>query len=473
MIFRCAPPELEDTVPYTPRTEMGQQAAGLPQSRLTRTGSVAFLAARVAARWVLARLPGFGSAGRRERLTKAAGEDVARTTGAMKGAAMKVGQVLSMMTGFVPSEFSEQLTGLYDSAPPMPWPTVEQVLRDAYGGRLSRVFRDIEEEPFAAASIGQVHRAVLRDGSRVAVKVQYPGVRDAVRHDLANLGALVTLLAQAAPGLNGPQIASDLRAGIEAELDYVRECENQRRFYERFAGHPFIRVPRPFPELVRPTVLVQEYLEGRPLREAMARPEAERNRIAEIIFRFAFGSLYRFGLFNGDPHPGNYLLLPNGAVGFVDYGCVASFDRAVLEKFGRVIRAVVRREKEEWRRAVEDVGILRRDAPFATEELFEHMHWYWAPILEPEVTFTPELAAEMVRRNTETTGRGGEINRYCSIPEGMVFLTRINFGLAGMLGSLRARGPWQAITLEYVDGNPPSTELGRISAAWARGGLSV
>ncbi len=452
---------------------MGERAVGIPTSRVQRTGGVALLGARVAARWVLARLPGFRSSERQARLAKAAGEDVARTTGAMKGAAMKVGQVLSMMTGFAPGAFTQELTALHDAAPPMPWPLVEQVLREAYGSALSRVFRDIEEAPFAAASIGQVHRATLRDGTQVAVKVQYPGVRDAVHHDLSNLGTLVAVLAQAAPGLNGGQIARDLRAGIEAELDYVRECENQLRFASRFAGHPFIRVPRPYPDLVRPTVLVQEYLEGRPFREALTLSQDERNRVAEIIFRFAFGSLYRFGLFNGDPHPGNYLLLGDGTVGFVDYGCVASFDRAVLDKFGRVIRAVVRRDKEAWRRAVEDVGILRRDAPFGTDELFEHMHWYWAPILEPEVTFTPELAAEMVRRNTQTTGRGGEINRYCSIPEGMVFLTRINFGLAGLLGSLRARGPWQAITLEYVDGNPPATELGRISAAWARGGLSV
>ena len=148
---------------------------------------------------------------------------------------------------------------------------------------------------------------------------------------------------------------------------------------------------------------------------------------------------------------------------------MAEFSAETIAGFVRILRAVMDDQHEEWRAAVEAVGILQPGAPFTTEELWDHMHWYWAPVLDDEVTFTPELAAEMVRRNTQTTGIGGRINKHCNVPEGTVFLTRINFGLAGLLGNLHARGPWRGIVREYIDGAPPCTELGRLSAATTRG----
>jgi hypothetical protein len=198
-------------------------------------------------------------------------------------------------------------------------------------------------------------------------------------------------------------------------------------------------------------------------------PPAERDHIAEIIFRYAFGCIYRFKLFNGDPHPGNYILCDDGKVAFVDYGCIVEFSDDAIAKFVRIIRALLHNEREEWRAGVEAAGILRPDAPFTTDELYEHMHWYWRPILDDDVRFTPELAAEMVARNTATTGIGGRINQWCNVPEGMVFLTRINFGLAGLLGSLQARGPWREIVREYIENRPPATELGRLSASTTDG----
>ena len=145
------------------------------------------------------------------------------------------------------------------------------------------------------------------------------------------------------------------------------------------------------------------------------------------------------------------------------------FADETLEGFKRIVRNLARGDREAWRTATEEVGILRPGAPFTTDELYEHMHWYWAPILEEEVRFTPALAAEMVKRNTQTGGIGGRINRHCNVPEGMVFLTRINFGLAGLMAGLNANGPWQAIVEEYIDDRPPATELGRLSAATSRG----
>jgi hypothetical protein len=151
---------------------------------------------------------------------------------------------------------------------------------------------------------------------------------------------------------------------------------------------------------------------------------------------------------------------------------VAEFGSATLAGFKRIIRALLAGDHEAWRTATEDIGILLPNAPFSTEDLYDHMHWYWAPILAGQVEFTPELAGEMVRRNTQTTGPGGQINRHCNVPDGMVFLTRINFGLAGLFAGLRARGPWRGIVEEYVEDAPPCTSLGALSAS-ASGGCGV
>jgi predicted unusual protein kinase regulating ubiquinone biosynthesis (AarF/ABC1/UbiB family) len=294
-------------------------------------------------------------------------------------------------------------------------------------------------------------------------------VREAITHDLANVGIMVGLAGALSRGLDAGPIIADLKEGILGELDYLAEAQWQQRFYDEFAGHAFIRVPRVHHDLTTRHVLVQEFIEGRPFVAVRDMPQHERDRIGEIIFRYAFGSIYRHRLFNGDPHPGNYLLCGDGSVAFVDYGCIAQFSDEAIEGFKRIIRALFAGDRDEWRRAIEDVGILKRDAPFTTDELYDHMHWYWAPILEDDVTFTPEMAGEMVRRNTQTFGEGGRINQWCNVPEGMVFLTRINFGLAGLLAGMRARGPWRAIVREYIDDAPPATDLGRQSAATTAG----
>ena len=443
-------------------------------NRIRRTVQPARLAGSAAVRWGFAHLA-FGE--RRQVRKKQAmlrtAEDVTRTMGEMKGAVMKVGQVLSLMSGVLPDEMASQLASLQSNAPPMSYELVKQVFIEEYGEPPEGIFRKFQREPFAAASIGQVHRAELRDGQQVAVKVQYPGVREAIDHDLANVGMMIKLGGLVARGLDAGTIVKDLEAGIRAELDYGREAEWQQRFADAFEGHGFIRVPHVFAELNRGRVLVQEYLRGRPFAAALELPQAERDRLGEMIYRFCFGSIYRHGLFNGDPHPGNYLLLDEGGIGFVDYGCVAEFDEPTIAGFMRLIRALNIGDIEEWRRATEAIGILHANAPFSTEDLYEHMHWYWAPILGERVRFTRELATEMVRRNTMTTGLGGQINRHCNVPAGMVFLTRINFGLAGLLGSLEADGPWRAIVKEYVDGEPPCTPLGELSAATTRSGLPV
>jgi predicted unusual protein kinase regulating ubiquinone biosynthesis (AarF/ABC1/UbiB family) len=439
--------------------------------RILRTLRPATLAGRAAARWARSYAALGNDARRRKRdesLLRTA-EDVTRTMGEMKGAVMKFGQILSLMSGIVPPEMMSELSSLHSSAPPMAFNLVADVFEREFGRSPDRVFRRFQREPFAAASIGQVHRAELSDGTRVAVKVQYPGVRQAIEHDLSNVAMMIGMAGAVSRGLDAGPIVRDLKEGILAELDYLREAASQQRFYDEFGGHAFIRVPRVYHELTKPSVLVQEYLEGKPFASAVSWAKEERDRLGEIIFRYAFGSIYRHRLFNSDPHPGNYLLLDDGSVAFVDYGCVAEFSEEMIAAFKRIIRALLADHREEWREALIAAGILMADAPFTTDELYAHMHWYWEPVLHHKLAFTPELAAEMVRRNTQTTGEGGRINRYCNIPPGMVFLSRINFGLSGLLASLGARGPWRAIVAEYIDDGPPATELGRLSAATSTG----
>ena len=442
--------------------------------RVTRSARPAKLAATAAARWATTYLA-FGERRRdkRQQFVMRTAEDVTRTLGDMKGAAMKLGQVLSLMTGMVPDEMAAQLATLQSNAPPMAPNLVDDVFQRDFGMAPRRVFRRFEAEPFAAASIGQVHRATLDDGTQVAVKVQYPGVREAIENDLANVGLLLSMAGMFSKGLDAGPIIRDLKSGIIAELDYLREAANQQRFHDIYDGHAFVRVPRVFHELTTPHIIVQEYIEGRPFKSAVNLPQSERNRLGEIVYRFSFGNIYRHRLFNGDPHPGNFLLTNEGRVAFVDYGCVAEFSLETVGGFCAILDALVRQDLEAWRRACEAVGILRRDAPFSTAELYDHMRWFWAPVLAAEVEFTAGLAAEMVRRNAMTTGEGGRINRWLNIPEGMIFLTRINFGLAGLLASISATGPWQGIIREYIYDEPPCTELGRLSAATSPPGRAV
>jgi predicted unusual protein kinase regulating ubiquinone biosynthesis (AarF/ABC1/UbiB family) len=429
-------------------------------------------AARGALRTALASaLPGSGRGRRRQQALLRTADDVAQLMGNMKGVTMKAGQIMSLMGGAaVPEDVAQRLATLQASAPAMAPELVREVFQRDYGKTPSQLFRRFEEKPFAAASIGQVHRAELKDGTRLAVKVQYPGVREAITADLANLGAILGIAGLAARGFNPGPVVEDLRRGIAAEMDYVLEAQRQGRFASVFEGHPFIRVPRVFPQLSSPHVLVQEYIEGSPFASARDLDQPERDRIAEVIFRFTFGSMHRHGLFQADPHAGNYLLQPDGKVAFLDFGCISEFEPGLLENINSVVAGVLTGDIERWRRGMETIGYVPAGTALSTDELWQQMRVYYTFILNDGVTFTPELAGAMVKRHLAMTGEEGRINRQLNIPAGVVFIQRITFGFTGLMASIRATGPWRSITEEYVLGRPPSTELGALSAQHSPGG---
>src|SRR5918996_6554352 len=248
-----------------------------PTSRLSRSARLGGLVAGQSARWVgtraanVARSPERADAATGERAAALARELV-QQLGRMRGAAMKVGQVLSTIdfTAIPESEreeFKQTLAALRDDVPPLPWARIEKLVRDELGGPVSEFFADFEHEAFAAASIGQVHRAVTRDGAAVAVKVQYPGVAEAVETDLRNLGLLLPLVKRLAPGLDVKALAAELRERIAEELDYEIEAQNHRTVARAWRGHPFVHVPAVDTTRSSRRVLVTELLEGRRFEE--------------------------------------------------------------------------------------------------------------------------------------------------------------------------------------------------------------
>jgi predicted unusual protein kinase regulating ubiquinone biosynthesis (AarF/ABC1/UbiB family) len=309
--------------------------ARIPSSRLGRGARLGGLGVRVAVN--------------RGDPVQAADQLVA-TLGTMKGAAMKFGQVLSTIDlEAVPEDRREEvkakLAQLRDAAPSVPFAKLRRLIDAEVGS----AFAEIDAEPLAAASIGQVHRAVTRDGREVALKVQYPGVAEAVDADLRNLGLLLPLVRRLAPSLDAKPLLAEVRDRVGEELDYELEAQNHRAVARAFRGHPFIRVPAVDTSLSTRRVLVTELVRGRGFAEVKHLGDGERARFAETVVRFFFGLLARESLCAGDPHPGNYLLLDDGAVAFLDFGLVRRVPADVLAHEQALAAAVVARDGDAMR----------------------------------------------------------------------------------------------------------------------------
>ena len=309
---------------------MARENEKIPTSRARRTATVATLAASEAVKQFGTRAANVtrGEDASEEAMARRqleTAKQIVAVLGTMKGAAMKLGQVMSFLdVGLVAEEhrdeFQRELAKLRDAAPTVSFKQMRRVIEDDLEESIDDVFASFEQEPIAAASIGQVYRATLQDGREVAVKVQYPGVAGAVRADLQNLDMILRLLKRMTPGLDVKAIAEEINERIVEELDYELEAQNQRALARIFAGHPFIVVPDVVSSLSRERVLVSEFVSGVGFEELKGRPQAERDRIGEIVFRFFLGCLYRHRQFSGDPHPGNFLLLDDGRMAFLDFG---------------------------------------------------------------------------------------------------------------------------------------------------------
>ena len=316
-----------------------------------------------------------------------------------------------------------------------------------------------------------MHRALTHDDRAVAVKVQYPGVAEAIESDLAAAGLLFSGMGTAFKGLEPGPLVAELRERLVEELDYALEARNQELFADFYRGHPFIHVPDVVPELSTARVLTSELAVGLRFEDVVAADPATRDRAAEIIYRFVFRSLYRLQAFNGDPHPGNYLFGDDGRVTFLDFGLVKRFTDAELADFSDMVQAIaVERDAARFRAVIERVGLLPAGHPASDEELLDYFgHFYELVDATGPSTVTGAYASESVRRIFDASGPYAEIQKAANLPPAFVIIQRINLGLYAILGELEATADWRGICEElwpFVDG-PPRTELGEQEARWA------
>lgn len=395
---------------------------------------------------------------------------VAEALGHMKGALMKIGQMVSYLDAGVSAPVREALAGLQQDAPPMAPELAAEVVERELGAPPDQVFLEWDPQPIASASIGQVHRAITRDERAVAVKVQYPGADKAITADLDNAGLLVGGLGIAYPGLDPKPLIEEIRARLIEELDYEHEARNQQLFADYYRRHPFVHVPDVLPEWSTGRVLTTELAEGARFAEMTTWSQDERNLAAETIYRFVFRSLYRLQAFNGDPHPGNYLFRPGGQVTFLDFGLVKYFTEPEIDVFARMIKAMVyERDVPGYRTIVEEVGLLTPGLPFSDEDVQAYFgHFYDFVMEDAEVTITTEWSSETVERFFSPNSPHAPIAKAANLPPSFVIIQRINLGLMAILGELHATANFRRIAEElwpWIDG-PPATEMGKAEAAW-------
>ena len=403
----------------------------------------------------------------REDLALQTAEDVADTLGAMKGVMMKIGQMASYVDGGLSPAVRHTLARLQDSVPPMSPQLVAAAVEEELGAPPEQAFARWDPQAIAAASIGQVHRAVTRDGRAVAVKVQYPGIAETIAADLRNVALLRRMLKITAPAQDVDALLTELRDRIGEELDYRREAGNQRLLAAYYDGHPTIHIPAIISELSTRRIVTSELSGGARFAELASWPQHERDLAAETIYRFVFRSLYEVRAFNGDPHPGNYLFHRGGRVTFLDFGLVKHFTPAELQPLLQMARTVcVEHDHEAFRRSLEDAGFLRPGAPLSTSAIVEHLAVFYDTIREPgPLTITGDYASSVARRFFDLRS---PVAGYISVPRSYVILQRINLGLFAVLGELSATADWRAIAEEiwpFVQG-PPSTPMGQAEAAW-------
>ncbi len=450
----------------------------IPSGRLRRTARLGGLAGGQAARSYAGRAADLARSEERRRAAAdrrqlQAAERVLDVLGQMKGAAMKLGQVASFVdTGALPKEAHERLEAklakLRDSAPRVSFEQMRKVIESDLGQPLEDVFEEFEQEAFAAASIGQVYRARLRDGRRVAVKVQYPGIVSAVRADIQNLGMLLRVARVLAPGMDPKAMAQEIRERLTEELDYEVEAQTHRAFARTWRGHPFVVIPDVVTELSGERVLVTEFMDGIGFDEVKQLPAAQRDRFGEVVFRFFVGSLYRTRRFSADPHPGNFLLLEDGRVAFIDFGMSKRVSREQVESELEVMRAGIGGDPERLRRALVSMGFFPADDEIVTaarvQEHFEAAAGWYA--IDREFTIDRDYVRQVMIDVGGPQSRFWEVMRRQTVPPDTLFARRMEGLTLAVLGQLRATANWHRIAREWLFGDGPATPLGEAEAGF-------
>jgi predicted unusual protein kinase regulating ubiquinone biosynthesis (AarF/ABC1/UbiB family) len=441
--------------PANKRSRAGDE---IPQRRAARTARLASLPLGVAGRATLGlgrRMTGRSADEVAADLQAKTAEQLFTVLGELKGGAMKLGQALSVFEAALPEEsaapYREALTRLQEAAPPMPWATVRKVLDDQFGRRWPDRFREFDETPAAAASIGQVHRAVWSDGREVAVKLQYPGAGAALMADLTQLSRLAWLFARISPGLDVKPLLAELRERVLEELDYTLEADAQRGFAAAYAGDSQIAVPRVVASA--PKVVITEWMAGRPLSDVIARGTGpERDEAGSLLALLHFSAPVRAGLLHADPHPGNFRLLPDGRLGVVDFGAVARLPDGVPKPLGRMTRLAVDRDADGLLGLMRDLGFVRPGIKVTADEVLRYLGPAVEPLREPTFTFNRAWMREQASRLGDPRREEARVGRQLNLPPSYLLIHRVTLGSIGVLCQLGATAPYRELALRWSPG---------------------
>lgn len=400
-------------------------------------------------------------------------ERLVTVLGTMRGAAQKFGQMLSMMDGgLIPEDYREEfqakLAALQHDAPKVPWEKMRAQIESDLGTDLGAVFREFDQEPIAAASIGQVYRAELHDGRQVAVKVQYPGIDSAVRADLKNLTLFMKMYGRFMhEGLDVRQLASELEARIIEELDYELEANNTRLVAAAYRGHPFIRIPNVVNECSGERVLTTEWIDGKPLSTVADHDLDSRNRIAEILFRFYSGTPYRLHMYSGDPHPGNSLVLDDGTVAFLDFGLFKQITPEDAEAELETMRASFAGDADRLLEVMHQRGFVPARDSTDPQELLEVMMaagwWYFH---DEDIEITIGKVNKVAAKFADPRSTYYQFAQRQNLPAEHAFRARAEAHLAAIIGQLTPKVNLHRVSWEWVYGAEPTTELGKLQREW-------
>lgn len=399
-------------------------------------------------------------------------QELVQTLGRLKGASMKVGQLASFIdAGVLPPDlrdtYQNTLASLRDAAPPMDTKLVRKAFAREFDAEPEELFASFDITPAAAASLGQVHLAVMHDGTEVAVKVQYPGIESAIRSDLAMTTAIKPLIPLLAPGLDADDALEEIRMRVLEECDYRFEAENIDHLADRYQDHPWVWVPRSIPDRSTRRILTMQRAKGKPFSQISQLPQEDKNRVGEILFRFYYGSLHRYGFTSADPHPGNYMLMEDGRMAFYDFGLVCELPPEMSPRMLGALHALRDRDVE----AFFEFGVAMRyikDPERTDPQRF--FDWVWmslAPLREDrEFTFTRDFIAERTSALLDVTDPWWGFVRKLNLPRWTILLYRLELALFAVLAQLETTGNWHRLTMEFYGEEPPSTTLGQQEWDW-------
>ncbi|MBN2498645.1 MAG: AarF/ABC1/UbiB kinase family protein [Deltaproteobacteria bacterium] len=438
--------------------ERDEQAAagGFRQGRVGRFVKIASLATRVSSSYLGQRIKrAFVSAERAARSLDAAhlrnAERVTRALGSLKGAVMKVGQMVSLNPELLPDVYTRLLSGLQKGAPPVRFEVIAGQLEAELGRPLDRVFARLDEQPFASASIGQVHRGRLHDGRDVAVKVQYPGVDRTVESDIRNLRTVLRSAGLLSEKRGWEVLVDEVRDRLAEELDYRNELANMEAFSRLFAGDARLVVPRAHADLTTRRALFMDYVPGKDFSALCERPKPEREAAGHVMMDLYLRQFLVHRTLHADPNPANYAFLPDGRLVLYDYGCVRRYSDVFIRDFARLLRETIAGRHDRLPANLAGIGLVPMDGESFEPEFYAQ---FATPILEPFAT--DELYDFGQSRIHEDLLRVGMANWHDGLklrpPAEVVFLDRVVVGMYNNLRQLGARGNWHRLLLSYLEG---------------------